>query len=115
MSEEGGVRTIGLPPQGVSSLRPGGATPSQPPGKTQVAKDPTSISDDRSGSTPSPVAGPVRASATFSVDDETKFVTIKIVNSETGEVIRQIPPRDYVQLVIRAGGNPKGTLFESRS
>ncbi len=114
MSEEGGVRTIGLPPQGVSNLRPGGSKPSQPPGKTQVARDPKSISGDRGGVTSPPVARPVRASATFTVDDETKFVTIKIVNSETGEVIRQIPPRDYVQLVIKAG-NPKGTLFDSRS
>lgn len=114
MSEEGGVRTIGLPPQGVSTLRPGGSKPSQPPGKTQVGKDPTSISGDRGGSAPPLGAMPVRASASFAVDEETKLVTIKIVDADTGEVIRQIPPRDYIQLAVKAG-NPKGTLFESRS
>ena len=113
MSEEGGVRSIGLASQGVSNLRPGRSKPSQPPGDTQVAKDPKLVSGDQNGSAPRE-GGPTRASASFSVDDATKLVTIKIVNSETGEVIRQIPPRDYVQLVIRAG-NPQGTLFESRS
>ncbi|MBT4513869.1 MAG: hypothetical protein HOC77_02095 [Chloroflexi bacterium] len=48
------------------------------------------------------------------MDDATKLVTIKIVDSETGEVIRQIPPRDYIELAA-ANGNPKGTLFDSRS
>ncbi len=115
MSEEGGVRTIGVPPQGVSNLRPGGSKPSQPPGKSQVVQDPKSVaSDDQNGSAQPAAGGPTRANASFSVDDATKLVTIKIVDSETGEVIRQIPPRDYIELAA-ANGNPKGTLFDSRS
>ena len=37
----------------------------------------------------------------FSVDDESDRMIIRIVNSETNEVIRQIPPKEMLQLMHR--------------
>ena len=37
----------------------------------------------------------------FSVDDESDRMIVKIVNSETNEVIRQIPPKEMLQLMHR--------------
>jgi len=37
----------------------------------------------------------------FAVDDESDRMIVKIVNSETNEVIRQIPPKEVLQLMHR--------------
>ena len=37
----------------------------------------------------------------FSIDDESNRTVIKVVNSETDEVIRQIPPKGILQLMRR--------------
>ena len=56
-------------------------------------------------------SAPVRTSATFSRDSDSGLISIKIVNSSTGDVIRSIPSRDYVRLP-QAAGNLKGTLLD---
>jgi flagellar protein FlaG len=37
----------------------------------------------------------------FAVDDDSDRMIVKIVNSETNEVIRQIPPKEVLQLMHR--------------
>ena len=37
----------------------------------------------------------------FAVDDESDRMIVKVVNSETNEVIRQIPPKEMLQLMHR--------------
>jgi flagellar protein FlaG len=37
----------------------------------------------------------------FSVDDESDRMIVRIVNAETNEVIRQIPPKEVLQLMHR--------------
>ena len=55
----------------------------------------------------------VSSSTTFVRDKSTGLVTIEVVNSSTGELIRRIPIRDYVRIAMD-GGNAKGALFEAR-
>lgn len=66
---------------------------------------------DQGASTAVPAV--VISSTNFVRDKSTGLVTIKIVNSTTGEVIRRIPIRDYVQIAMERG-NAKGALFEAR-
>lgn len=35
----------------------------------------------------------------FSIDDKTKRLVVKVVNSESGEVVRQIPPEDMLKFI----------------
>ena len=37
----------------------------------------------------------------FTLDDESKRMVVKVVNSETDEVVRQIPPKEMLQLMNR--------------
>lgn len=37
----------------------------------------------------------------FTLDDESKRMVVKVVNSETDEIIRQIPPKEMLQLMHR--------------
>ena len=55
----------------------------------------------------------VNSSTNFVRDRSTGLVTIEIVDSTTGALIRKIPIRDYVQIVMD-GKNAKGALFEAR-
>ena len=55
----------------------------------------------------------VNSSTNFVRDRSTGLVTIEIVDSTTGALIRKIPIRDYVQIVMD-GRNAKGALFEAR-
>lgn len=54
------------------------------------------------------------ASANFAYDEDSGLISIKIVNSNTGEVIRSIPSRDSVQ-VSPGVAKGKGLLLDARS
>ena len=60
-----------------------------------------------------PTAEIVSSATNFVRDKSTGLVTIEVVNSSTGEVIRRIPNRDYVQMVLDRG-NTKGLLIDAR-
>ena len=110
MTIEGAIRLGGSP--GQAAPRPvdeGGGSPLLPTGKGAGSANLSSI-----GIGGANVANMVRSNASFSLDESSGLVTIKIVNSQTGEVIRRIPPRDYVQMTL-SSGPAKGTLFEARS
>lgn len=68
--------------------------------------------DVQTGSTA--VHAVVSSSTKFLLDPNTGLITIEVVNSSSGELIRKIPIRDYVQLTL-GGGTPIGTLFEART
>jgi flagellar protein FlaG len=48
----------------------------------------------------------------FSVDEESGRTVIKVLDSETGEVIRQIPPEEVLTLVDRFKDHQAGLLTE---
>lgn len=116
MAVEGVIRPSGTPAQTAPSPKSGGAPPSlggsRGPGVSKPAVKPPVEVEVQKASSPGPAV--VNANATFSVDDATGLITIKLVNAQTGELIRQIPPREYVELVL-SSGSPKGTLFEART
>jgi flagellar protein FlaG len=58
-----------------------------------------------------PVVNGLGMELEFSVDKDAKVTIIKVVDSETGEVVRQIPPEELVALMRQFDG--KG-LFVSR-
>ncbi|HNR64059.1 MAG TPA: flagellar protein FlaG [Thermotogota bacterium] len=43
--------------------------------------------------------GVLRSNLQFEVDKKAEMVVVKIVNKDTGEMIRQIPPDDIVKLI----------------
>jgi flagellar protein FlaG len=47
------------------------------------------------------------------VDPDLQRVIVKILNGDSGEVIRQIPPKEVIELAKNLS-NPKGLLFEER-
>ncbi|NPA49431.1 MAG: flagellar protein FlaG [Thermodesulfobacteria bacterium] len=49
----------------------------------------------------------------FNVDEETKEVVVKVVNPETDEVIRQIPPEELLEIRKRLD-EIMGILFDVR-
>ena len=48
------------------------------------------------------------------VDDETERVVVKVVEQESGEVIRQIPPEELLELE-KYLSSPKGLLLQERA
>ena len=58
-----------------------------------------------------PVVNGLGLELEFSVDKETKVTVVKVVNSETGEVVRQIPPEKLLAFMRQF--HDKG-LFVSR-
>ena len=120
MTIEGAIRLGGSPGQAAPQpAGPGGDSPPLPAGRPVGTGRPRASGATSNGggvrSDPTPGPAPVRSSASFSVDEGTGLVMIKVMNSATGEVIRRIPPRDYIQLVLESGGPTQGTLFEARS
>ncbi|MBI5672624.1 MAG: flagellar protein FlaG [Nitrospirae bacterium] len=49
----------------------------------------------------------------ISVDDETERVVVKVVEQESGEVIRQIPPEELLELE-KYLSSPKGLLLQEQ-
>ena len=120
MTVEGAIRLGGSPGQAAPQpAGPGGDSPPLPAGRPVGTGRPRAFggNGDRVEVRSEPAPGPamVSASASFSVDEGTGLVMIKLINSTTGEVIRRIPPRDYVQLILESGSPTQGTLFEARS
>ena len=50
----------------------------------------------------------------FEIDDDTERVVVKIVNRESGEIIRQFPPEEVLELDKYLSGL-KGLLLEERA
>ncbi len=50
----------------------------------------------------------------FSVDQDTDRVVVKVVNGESGEVIRQIPPKEVLDLA-RSLEQPTGLLLHQKA
>lgn len=58
----------------------------------------------------------VRRNLEFSVDKDTQRVVVKVIDAESGEVVRQIPPDSVLELAkyLREREN-KGLLFVQRA
>jgi flagellar protein FlaG len=54
----------------------------------------------------------VRRDLQFSIDEQTGVTVIKVVDSETQEVIRQIPPDEILNLARRLG-EPGGLILQT--
>jgi flagellar protein FlaG len=54
----------------------------------------------------------VRRELRFSVDEESGRTVIRVVDSETGELVRQIPPEEVVNLVGRFKAEQAGLVSE---
>lgn len=85
---------------------------STPPVATPRAKGPPAKPSGQKATAAPPAL--VTSSARFSVDADSGLISIKIVNSATGELIRSIPSREYVTLPL-SSGTAKGTLLDAIS
>ena len=104
MAIEGLMRFLGSMKPSISILGP-----SEDPPDVPLAGE-----SRRSGDSVETSTAEIVSSATnFVRDKSTGLVTIEVVNSSTGEVIRRIPNRDYVQMVLDRG-NAKGLLIDAR-
>ena len=119
MAVEGVDRSVGTPGQPASPTPKGGNAPPAPlPGKSNgkgVSTKPARPDIQVEVENAAPAAPAlVNANASFALDEGSGLITIRIVNSTTGELIREIPPRDYVK-IAQASHNVIGTLFEVQS
>lgn len=55
----------------------------------------------------------IRRDLNFSVDDDSGRVVVKVINTETNEVIRQIPSEEALELAERLRNHDDGGLFVS--
>jgi uncharacterized FlaG/YvyC family protein len=116
----------GIPPQTVSSAK-AGAPNTADVSKNRIGGDGSSGSestrskvdslntlanDSRANENPVVING-LGVGLKFSVDKETNTHVIQVVDLKTGEVIRQIPPKEVVSF-LRAAGLDKGVLFSRR-
>jgi hypothetical protein len=121
MAVEGVDRSVGTPGQPASTPVKGGNAPPTPlPGRSsgkavpaKPSKPDIDVEVEVQNARPAKPAL-VNASASFALDESSGLITIQIVNSSTGELIREIPARDYVRMV-QASDNVIGTLFEAQS
>ena len=103
-----------------------GSEPAEAPAKKPSAAGKQTESDD-TPSTPIDRATIDRAVATvsevlkatdprlkFEIDHATERVVVKIVKEDSGEVIRQFPPEELLELEKYLSG-PKGVLLEERA
>lgn len=56
----------------------------------------------------------VRRNLEFSVDDVTNRTLIKVKDAETGEVIREIPPEDMMNIARSLSENSSSVLFKGQ-
>ena len=90
----------------------------KPPEKTGQAKDHMS-------STPTTVEEAIvhfkqqiqslRRELEFSFDEESRQVIIKVHDSETGEVVRQIPSEEFVAMARRLGASQDARLIDAQA
>ena len=73
--------------------------------------EPTPKADAKAPEVPSPLANTHLA---FSIDHDTGHVLLRIVDDETNEVIRQIPPEEFVRIATRLA-KMIGLLFDHKS
>ncbi len=81
--------------------------------------------DERSLSTPTSVEEAIvhfkqqiqslRRELEFSFDEETRQVIIKVHDSETGEVVRQIPSEEFVAMARRLGETRDARLIDTQA
>ena len=57
---------------------------------------------------------PVRTHVAFSIDHETGDMYIRVIDNATREIIRQIPPEEFVRIASRLA-KMVGLLFDERS
>ena len=57
----------------------------------------------------------IRRNLEFSIDDESGRIVIKVIDSESKEVIRQIPPEEAVQLARALDGTKDGTILKAKA
>ena len=78
-----------------------GAAPSPPVAREQLERTVADLNQ---------AAQTHRRSLRFSVDEESGHTVIRVVDPETDEVVRQIPPEEVLN-VARRMGDPAGTLL----
>ncbi len=57
----------------------------------------------------------LRRELEFSFDEETRQVIIKVHDSETGEVVRQIPSEEFVAMARRLGASHDPSLIDTQA
>lgn len=57
----------------------------------------------------------IRRNLEFSIDDESGRIVIKVIDSESKEIIRQIPPEEAVQLAQALEGTRDGTILNAKA
>ena len=57
----------------------------------------------------------IRRNLEFTIDDESGRIVIKVIDSESKEVIRQIPPEEAVQLARTLEHATDGTLLNAKA
>ena len=63
---------------------------------------------------PKITSGLLRTHVAFSVDHETGDMVIRVIDNETDEVIRQVPPEEFVRIATRLA-KMVGLLFDQKS
>ncbi len=99
---------------------PSGAVGQKPKVKTEDAEEPSTVQASAERSTIDQAATRVNEVLSLAnpqlkirVDDETERVVVKVVEEESGEVIRQIPPDEFLALEKYLSG-PKGLLLQEQ-
>lgn len=57
----------------------------------------------------------IRRNLEFTIDDESGRIVIKVIDSESKEIIRQIPPEEAVQLAQALEGTRDGTILNAKA
>ena len=80
-----------------------------------VAKPPVDRSTiDKAAAQVVKMLGTIDPRLRIEVDDETEQVVVKVVEKESGEVIRQIPPEELLELE-KYLSSPKGLLLQEQA
>ncbi|ALA58568.1 flagellar protein FlaG [Nitrospira moscoviensis] len=93
------------PPQAARKQPDSGETPSAPVDRAAI---------DRAVAQVSEVLDSTDPRLKIEVDDETDRVVVKIIKEESGEVIRQFPPEELLELEKFLSGS-KGLLLQERA
>lgn len=118
-----GVGNSSAPDAGRSSSTPSAAAPQQPAPTGEQQSSPPAVGLPAGADQDSNVDDAVKAindyvqnikrSLNFSVDEESGRTIIKVIDSETGEEIRQIPPESVLSIAKHIEQSLKGLLLKA--
>lgn len=90
-----------------------GGTPARAVARSESSKEPEPSSEVMP-SGPKVTSGLLRTHVAFSINHETGEMVVRVINNETDEVIRQVPPEEFIRIASRLA-KMVGLLFDQKS